>query len=134
MEVSPSWLILGQNQLPLVPQCHLLEGWDLEGPWMDGHSHWFYRYEGCGRRQGVSLATLGANAEARPEARAASPVPRLSPRLTEEGVGRTADTSRLMTVSLTSLDPVPKGWSWEVRRQQSSQIIPLPALQRLAQS
>lgn len=49
------------------------------------------------------------------------------------GVGRTADTSRLMMVSLTSLDPVPKGWSWEVRRQQSSQIIPLPALQRSAQ-
>lgn len=39
MGVSPSWPILGQNQLPLVPQCYLLKGWDLEGPWMDGHSH-----------------------------------------------------------------------------------------------
>ena len=71
----------------------------------------------------MPLATLGAKAEARLEARAASPVPRLSPRLTEEGEGRTADTSRLMT-----------GWSWEVRRLQSSQIIPLPALQRSAQN
>ena len=82
----------------------------------------------------MPLATLGAKAEARLEARAASPVPRLSSRLTEEGEGRTADTSRLMTVSLTSLDPVPKGWSWEVRRLHSSQIIPLPALQRSAQN
>lgn len=40
-------------------------------------------------------------AEARLEARAASPVPASSPRLTEVGEGKTADTSHLMTVSLS---------------------------------
>lgn len=30
------------------------------------------------------------------------------------------DSSCLMMVSLTYLDRVPKGWSWEVRRHQSS--------------
>lgn len=41
VEVSPSWPILGQNQLSLVPVSPV-GGQDLEGPWRDGHSHWFY--------------------------------------------------------------------------------------------
>lgn len=48
-------------------------------------------------------------------------------RLTEERSGRITDSLCLMRGSLTSLDRVPKGWSWEVRRRQSSQIIPLRA-------
>ena len=82
----------------------------------------------------MSLATLGAKAEPGLEARAAGPAHRLSPGLTEEKEGRTADASHLMTASLTSLDRVPKGWSWEVSRWQSSQLIPPPALQRPALS
>lgn len=125
--------------LPLVPHYHHWKMLTWKDSQMKRLSHPHSRDgEAAQRRWGMFLATHRAKAQPRLEARPGQPSlmpfhPLLWPWLDPlRRRGRIANFSHLMTVSLTSLEGVPKGPSWEIRRQQSSQIIPLRALQRRA--
>lgn len=120
MGVSTSWPIQGQDQATLLPHCFLLEDRAWKDPQLEGHSHWLYRWKGiqeeAGRAPGHTWSKSRPQAGTRAAGPATFPPSASTPTPLMALEGRTADSSRLMIVSLTSLDQIPKGWSWEVRR------------------